>query len=120
MNQTELMQRCKKCSSELYQEQVDQKVKYEVVSELDGISPLSTDRQNYILMAEVEAAVKILQNNKAPGRDSVTSEMIMVKQLHELCNKVWKESKVPDGWKKSLLARIHNKEAPRNARTTEL
>ncbi len=102
MNQTEIMQRWTTYCGELYQEQVDEGAREKLIKELNEISPPFVERQDDILIEEVEAAVRRLKNNEAPGMDNATSEMIkyggeiMIKELHELCNIVWKEGKAPD------------------------
>lgn len=58
------------------------------------MSSPSADGRYVILVEEVEAAGERLNNNTNPRIDCVTSEMIensveiVIKELHELCNKV--------------------------------
>ena len=70
---------------------------------MEKISPPPRDDEDeYILLEEVEAAVKRMPMNKSPGADEITAEMIkaggcdLIKQIHDVCNTVWKEGKVPE------------------------
>jgi len=67
-----------------------------LVSELTEIAPSATVYDNNgILKQEVEAAISKLKDNKSPGNDKVTAEMIkhggkaVVTELHEVCNAIW-------------------------------
>ena len=58
---------------------------------------------------EVHEEVKRMKNNKAPGIDSVTAELlknggeIVIKILHILITKIWKSRKtIPTEWKKYI------------------
>jgi hypothetical protein len=115
MNNTEIVQRWTRYCSELYKEQLDQNTTEILIKELKEISPPCRDNNNDILKEEVERAVRRLKNNKSPGIDNITGEMIknggemVVKEIHELCNMAWKEGKAPDEFKKSVLVTLHKK-----------
>ena len=60
-------------------------------------------------MEEVKQAIMKLKNNKAPGDDSITAEMlklggnIIVRCLHELVTHIWKEEKMPVEWHMGVI-----------------
>jgi hypothetical protein len=56
-----------------------------------------------------------LKDNKDPGNDNITSELIKVagpvlwKQIHELITNVWEKEKIPDDWKIGIIYPFHKK-----------
>ena len=86
--------------------QLDQKVSNDLVKELKDISPPLADSQGDILVEEVQKAVNKLKNNKSPGNDGITGEIIkhggphLIEEIHQLCNKAWETGIVPTEWKK--------------------
>jgi hypothetical protein len=50
-----------------------------------------------------------LKDNKAPGNDNITSELIKVagrilwKQIHELITNIWQKKKIADDWKIGII-----------------
>ncbi|KAL4149349.1 hypothetical protein QTP88_003311 [Uroleucon formosanum] len=68
-----------------------------------------------ILSEEIEQAVSKLKNNKAPGSDEITAEMLKlsgdkgVKILWKLCNKVWTTGVWPEDWVESIFILLHKK-----------
>jgi len=56
-----------------------------------------------------------LKNNKSPGNDGITGEMIkhgkphLIEEIHQLCNEAWETSIAPTEWKKSVLVLLHKK-----------
>ncbi|XP_039282806.1 uncharacterized protein LOC120351023 [Nilaparvata lugens] len=60
--------------------------------------------------AELEKAITILKNNKAPGEDGILSEMIkkggdrLKKEIFELILMVWREERMPDDWRQDNLS----------------
>jgi len=63
----------------------------------------------------VRRAIQRLKNNKSPGNDGITGEMIkcggdiVTKKLHRIINTAWKEGHTPSEWKKSILVILHKK-----------
>ena len=61
---------------------------------------------------EVERAIMRLKNNKSPGVDGITGEMIKAggeelrKEILRICNDIWKGERMPEEWIKSLLILI--------------
>jgi hypothetical protein len=87
-----------------------------VIAELDRISPPPNDDETHtILYEEIEAAVKRLKKNKSPGSDDITGEMIqaggdrVAREIHEICNQIWHEGRVPEEWAKSVIITIPKK-----------
>ena len=68
-----------------------------------------------ISIAEIKRAIHRLKNNKSPGIDAISAEMLKcsendaVKQLHSLFNSIWKDQCVPEDWKKSLIVQVPKK-----------
>lgn len=64
---------------------------------------------------EVENAIKELKNNKAPGEDSVPSELIkaggarLAKEIHKLILNIWEKEVIPNEWKEAIVIPIHKK-----------
>jgi hypothetical protein len=87
----------------------------EVVNELDKITPPDNEDAHDILYAEVEKAIGALRNNKSPGSDGITGELLkaggepLARQIHALCNKAWHEGTIPEDWCKSTLVPIPKK-----------
>ena len=75
------------------------------------------------LRGEVEWAIKILKDGKAPGCDGLTAEMIKVSGeeeidvYHHLCRKVWHTGKWPLDWKRAVFIPLPKKEILKNAHT---
>src|SRR6218665_4052132 len=115
MNKEDIVQRWTTYCSELYKEQLDENTAEEVVAELKDITPMGEEREEEILEEEVIRAINRLKNNKSPGNDEITGEMIkgggeiVAKELHKIINEVWKEGRTPEEWKKSILVILHKK-----------
>ncbi|GFR86809.1 RNA-directed DNA polymerase from mobile element jockey [Elysia marginata] len=68
-----------------------------------------------ITCLEIEKAIAKSKNNRAPGEDRITTDMLKAdpsmsaKCLVGLFNKVWTEEKVPDAWKKGILIKLPKK-----------
>ena len=66
-------------------------------------------------IVEVKEAIKKLQNNKAPGIDCITAELLKADvefsamKVHQLLGKVWKQEKIPTNWKKGLIIKLPKK-----------
>ena len=65
-----------------------------------------------IRITEVLKAIKTLKNNKAPGIDNITPEVLkhggpgMAQELCHLFNIVWNSGTVPDEWRKDMIVRL--------------
>lgn len=65
--------------------------------------------------SEVTKAIKELKNNKAPGEDSITPELIKSagfecqKRIHQLILKIWENEALPDEWRNGIIIPIHKK-----------
>jgi hypothetical protein len=108
------LQRWTQYCSELYEnnEAGDQTLQHE----LEKISPPpKDDTMDTILYEEVENAVENLKKRKSPGYDEIQAEMIqaggeeLLKEVHKLCNQIWKEGIIPDAWTKAILVTIPKK-----------
>lgn len=73
------------------------------------------EQEPNILIGEIREAIKKLRNNKSPGSDGVTAEMLKlsgekgVKILWELCNQVWNTGTWPPEWAESIFIPLHKK-----------
>jgi len=62
-----------------------------------------------IIDAEITRAINSLTNNKAPGVDEISAELlkhgndVITEQLVVLLNSIWRDVEVPDAWKKESL-----------------
>ncbi|KAI5737941.1 hypothetical protein M8J77_000982 [Diaphorina citri] len=69
-------------------------------------------------MQEIENAIKRLKNNKTPGSDEITSELLkkggstIKEELHKLITKCWKEEIIPNKWKEVIIIPLHKKNDP--------
>jgi hypothetical protein len=89
----------------------DQLEHIEKIGNLEDLEPA----EQVPTIAEMEAAIKNLKNNKAPGVDLIQSEMIKnagteyFKHLHRLIVKIWLTETIPDEWNLSIICPIHKK-----------
>ena len=66
---------------------------------------------------EIREAIAQLKNNKAPGEDEITAEMLklggepIVKWLTRLSHSIWHSEEVPKDWRKQLVIPLHKKGA---------
>jgi len=68
-----------------------------------------------ISQAEIRSGIKSLKIGKATEIDNIPSEAIYaggevsVEALYKLLNKIWREEKIPDEWKRVLLVKLPKK-----------
>ena len=66
-------------------------------------------------MREVEVAIKEMKNNKAPGIDDITSDIIKIggvgitMELTKLYNQIMEEKRIPVWWKEAKIILLHKK-----------
>jgi hypothetical protein len=66
-------------------------------------------------IAEVEAAIEKLKNNKAPGMDFIQAELVKhagieyTKYLHQPIVKLWINEIIPEEWNFGTICPIHKK-----------
>ena len=64
---------------------------------------------------EVEMAVQILKNYKAPGTDNIPAELFkyggngLVKHLHTIIKDIWQKENMPVQWNVNIICPIHKK-----------
>ena len=74
----------------------------------DAITNLEPD----ILECEVKSALESITTNKASGSDGIPVEVFQilkddaVKELHSICQQVWKIQQWPQDWKRSVFIPI--------------
>lgn len=80
-----------------------------------GRIPLPAEKEPSILKDEVRAAIRKLRNNKAPGEDGITAEMIKatgevgVEIMHRICCDIWTEGVWIEDWTRSVFVPLHKK-----------
>ena len=68
-----------------------------------------------ILPTEVSAAIKRLKQNKAPGNDNITAEVLkyggepIIQMFTNMFNRCLSEGKLPNSWKNASVILIHKK-----------
>jgi hypothetical protein len=64
---------------------------------------------------EIKEIIKRFKNNKAPGENGITAEMLKVggqnleENIVKLINKAWDEETIPQRWKETLICPLHKK-----------
>ena len=68
-----------------------------------------------VTVREVEVAIKEMKDNKAPGTDDITSDIIkiggarIIKELTKLYNQIMEEKRIPVCWKEAKIILLHKK-----------
>jgi len=68
-----------------------------------------------ITIGEIQAAIRSLNSNKAPGIDGINAELlkhgkeVLETDMLKLFNLVWITKKVPDDWKKGTIVTLPKK-----------
>ena len=77
-----------------------------------------------ILECEVKWALGSITMNKARGGNGIPLELFqilkddVVKELHSLCQQIWKTQQWPQDWKKQFSFQFQRKAMPKNVQTT--
>ena len=77
-----------------------------------------------ILECEVKGAVESITTNKASGGDGIPVELFQIlkddatKELHSVCQQLWKTQQWAQDWKRSVFIPIPKKGNAKNAQTT--
>jgi hypothetical protein len=64
---------------------------------------------------KIKEIIKRFKNNKAPGENGITAEMLKVggqnleENIVKLINKAWDEETIPQRWKETLICPLHKK-----------
>ena len=81
----------------------------------DNHDVVITHLDSVILECEAEWALGSITTNKASGSDGILAELFQilrdaaVKELHLLCQQIWKTQQWPQGWKRSVFIPIPKK-----------
>jgi len=86
-------------------------------SQVDSEENLSTVEQKLDepTIEEVERAVEMLKNGKAPGEDTIVAKLLkeggknLMVQLKLIVESICKQESIPTGWHVSIVCPIHNK-----------
>ena len=85
------------------------------VQEDECIPELVAISQEPINKEEIKAALKSMKSGKAPGRNSITAELLKAdkdlaaEQMEELFKVIWEKEVIPDEWKKGIIVKIPKK-----------
>ena len=110
MNKSDIVKRWTRYCSSLYQTNMDQDLKAQVIEESQEISSPNEKKEetkDYILETEVRRTIQRLKNNKGTGYDEVVAEMLkhggehVFKEIHKICNAAWKEGQTPEEGEKT-------------------
>jgi hypothetical protein len=77
--------------------------------------PPIEDKNDSILYEEVVSTIKRLMPRKSTGTDEIAGKMIqaggevLAREIHSLCDRVWRESQIPEEWTRSVLVIISKK-----------
>ena len=91
----------------------------------DDRTTTSTIDPPSILLSKVEASIKKLKRNKAPGQDSITNGIVqdggqdMIQILTDLFNTCLHHQQVPKAWKNALIVLLHKKGNTSDIKTTD-
>ena len=81
----------------------------------DNHSGVITHLEPDILECEVKWALESITTNKASGGDEIPVELFQilkddaVKELHAICQQIWKTQQWPQDWKRSVFIQIPKK-----------
>lgn len=109
-NEKEIIARWLEYFREVYaKKEIEQELEEEEISEELNLSITEFTHE------EINNAIKQLKGGKAAGIDNITAELLKADRetstniLYILINKIWKEEKVPDEWKKGIIVKIPKK-----------
>jgi sorting nexin-29 len=66
-------------------------------------------------LEEIQYAIQTLKNNKSPGDDKISAELLklrgqnLTKNLHNIIQQIWTKEKIPKDWNESLICPIFKK-----------
>ena len=66
-------------------------------------------------MEEVATAIKLMKNNKAPGLDRISAELLkhggcgVIRELTHLCNICWNAKQTPEDWRNGTIVTVPKK-----------
>jgi hypothetical protein len=66
-------------------------------------------------MLYLETAMRQMKNNKSPGYDESTTDMIKAALplrtgwLNQFLRRIWTKNKIPEGWYKAIIVSIYKK-----------
>ena len=107
-NREEILNICANFYQELYRSQNNNHI---------TSTEISLDRSDVLplIVEEIKKSLKEMKNNKAPGNDQLTSDIISLggdealKQITKIFNQILKHRKIPTEWKEAKIIIIHKK-----------
>ena len=87
----------------------------EGLNDLDNHDDVVTHLEPYILQYEVKWALGSITMSKARGSDGIPAELFQIrkddaaKELHSICQQIWKTQQWPQNWKMSVFIPIPKK-----------
>jgi hypothetical protein len=80
----------------------------------ESITYLTAEQEDKIpSKEEIEVAIKMHKNNKAPGQDSIISELLknggqkLMQEIWYLLKEIWKTERIPSEWNLSIICPIY-------------
>lgn len=93
-------------------------IRYETENENENENKNEIEAQNTInppSINEIEAVIKRLKNNKAPGADEIPAELLktgcfgVVRAIHGIMLRIWEQEDLPEEWRRSIICPIYKK-----------
>ena len=94
------------------------------LDDLDNHYGVVTHLEPDILECEIRWALESITTDKASGGDGIPVELFQilkddaVKELHSICQQIWKSQQWPQDWKRSVFILIPKKGNAKNSQTT--
>ena len=94
------------------------------LNDTDNHDCVITHLEPDILECEVKWSLGSITTSEASGVDEIPVDLFQilkdyaVKELHSMCQKIWKVQQWPQGWKSSVFLPISNKGNTKNVQTT--
>ena len=95
-----------------------------VLNDLDNHYGVVTHLEPDILECEVKWTLGSITTNKASGGDGIPVELFQIlkdaaaKELHSICQQIWKTQQWPQYWKSPFSFQSKRKTMPKNVQTT--
>lgn len=84
----------------------------ENVEENESATETEESKETFTL-ADITEAIQSLKNGKAPGHDTITSEMLKnmgrngTEMLLCVCNRAWTDEEIPEDWQRGIILPIY-------------
>lgn len=107
-----------KCWKDHFSEHLNKEFPYQegALDDINLIPPGELEGHQEISVEEIERAIRLMKNRKAPGYDNIDVEVLkaggrpMILILHKIFTKIWEDEATPSDWAKILIAQYTRKE----------